>query len=337
MSSLYSFVKKGKISAPPDPELAPLQELLVPFIHRCPPHLIDANHVIDGLPSEIPSTAVDFTPGYQFLWAEWIGEQGREAVHIYRAKPEALAGWRQLPKKCEGARHLIQTNHFLEDDGVAVLMGHSTVFVDGFGIPSDDVFLSGRQQDSDALNWRFSVAVEIVSIMNTRGTRIEPPIEKHSEVVKPNRAPHSVWHTIHLPRFQAPPLQNAVIDGAVLERREYWVRAHRKDYRQGAGMFGRVKALVWVPEYQRGNPELGSVKQSFALHPPEEREQGILANELRARYSCPWNDMHAPLRLYVSPTLHKAMNLQPTVQTTVDYLEEIRRRDRRRRQGRGKG
>ena len=30
-------------------------------------------------------------------------------------------------------------------------------------------------------------------------------------------------------------------------------------------MFGRVKALVWVPEFRRGNPELGTVKQSFTV------------------------------------------------------------------------
>jgi hypothetical protein len=43
------------------------------------------------------------------------------------------------------------------------------------------------------------------------------------------------------------------------------VRAHRRDYRDGGGLFGRVKALVWVPEFKRGNAELGTVKQSYSI------------------------------------------------------------------------
>ena len=122
------------------------------------------------------------------------------------------------------------------------------------------------------MEFRFGLIQEVVTIMNTRGTRIEPPLNKPPcEVMKPNRPPHSVWHTIHLPHFQPPPLQDAIIDGPVLEKREHWVRAHRKDYRDGKGLFGRIKALVWVPEFQRGNPELGTVMQSYRVDTPKEQ------------------------------------------------------------------
>jgi hypothetical protein len=104
--------------------------------------------------------------------------------------------------------------------------------------------------------------------MNTRGTRIEPPLDgKHVQVVKPDRAPCSVWRTIHLPKMPSLPLEGAETSETILERREHWVRAHRRDYRKGNGMFGRLKALVWVPEFQRGNSELGTVKQSYAVGP----------------------------------------------------------------------
>lgn len=96
---------------------------------------------------------------------------------------------------------------------------------------------------------------------------MEPPIPGGPvQIVKPDRWPSSVWHTIHIPRFPHPsqPL-NGDVTPEVLEKREHWVRAHRADYRNGKGLFGRIHGLIWVPEHRRGNPELGTVKQSFEV------------------------------------------------------------------------
>jgi hypothetical protein len=130
---------------------------------------------------------------------------------------------------------------------------------------SDDFPVVWNNEDAENYDVRVAVALETLTTMNTRGTRIEPPIDaKHVQVVKPDRVPCSVWHAIHLPKMPSIPL-GAETSDTILERREHWVRAHRRDYRHGAGMFGRVKALVWVPEFQRGNPELGSVFQSYKV------------------------------------------------------------------------
>jgi hypothetical protein len=39
----------------------------------------------------------------------------------------------------------------------------------------------------------------------------------------------------------------------------------------------------------------------------------------------PWNDMTTPLTLFVSPPLHKTLNLPPSVNMTVEYLVSLHR------------
>jgi hypothetical protein len=259
MASLWALLKKGKVEAIDGYQ--DLERILRPTLRYLlvhPPYLVDANEIVRHI---YPSEAVDFTPCHKNLWLEWTWRQGREAALIYRQDASEV----KLPNN---ARHRIHIDHFLEYEGTAVLMGHFLTFVDAMGIPLAPQSSIGREDDLEALDLRFLMVEEVITVMNTRGTRIEPQLERSkAEVVKPNRAPHSVWHTIQLPKFQGPPLTDAEVSRQILERRQHWVRAHRKDYRQGAGMFGRVKALVWVPEHQRGNPELGTVRQSFEVGP----------------------------------------------------------------------
>jgi len=218
----------------------------------------------------------DATPCHSDLWLEWLTPtQKRHALAITRFDLSDVSRM-EIPER---ARFLLEVSFFLEYQAQAQFFSDWFMFIDEFGEFLFDSSRSGhdpargQEFDFDEVNTKLfedvmPYAAEILTVMNTRGTRIEPPINKlPAEVVKPNRAPHSVWHTIHLPRFQAPPLENTEISGPVLEKREHWVRAHRRDYRKGAGMFGRIKALVWVPEFQRGNPELGTVNQSFKVGP----------------------------------------------------------------------
>ncbi len=150
---------------------------------------------------------------------------------------------------------------------MAALYGSARLMIDSLGeIASDDFPVIWDSKDGEHYDQRFAIALETLTTMNTRGTRIEPPPNaKQVQIVKPDRAPSSVWHTIHLPKMPSAPLEGAQTSETILERREHWVRAHRRDYRHGGGLFGRVKALVWVPEFQRGNPELGTVKQTYEV------------------------------------------------------------------------
>jgi len=270
MASLWSLVSKRKVGAVSED----LEEILreeIPLLLEWPPHLVNVTDFVQNFKAQAGKSqgAIDFTPCHVNLWLEWIDER-REAILISRYEVDRLieSGWAKPIEIPQDSRHLVDLCLFREHQAMAVAQARASIFIDTMGQPYNaQVYYSGTESNWPAMQWRIDFAAEIITIMNTRGTRIEPPLARHSEIVKPNRAPHSVWHTIHLPRFQAPPLENAIIDGPVLERREHWVRAHRRDYRKGAGMFGRVKALVWVSEYQRGNPELGTVQQSFKVHP----------------------------------------------------------------------
>jgi hypothetical protein len=49
--------------------------------------------------------------------------------------------------------------------------------------------------------------------------------------------------------------------------RRFWVRGHYADYRDGAGLFGnsKLRCVLWIPEHQRGNSELGDVIPEYSL------------------------------------------------------------------------
>jgi hypothetical protein len=276
MASLWSLASKSKIAT----DVSGLEESLLALrtdLQKRSAHLVNVNDLIGPLKEAELTEAIDFTPCHPALWLEWLDVESyrREAIYLTRYSAADLSPtWIPANEAPENSRHLIQLATWQEYQACAVLRALAWLFIDDLGRPIGDFDYCGAPGNADAVGWRVFVAQEIMTIMNTRGTRIEPPLEEGSraEVMKPNRAPHSVWHTIHLPKFQGPPLTDAEVTPEVLERRQHWVRAHRKDYREGAGMFGRIKALVWIPEFQRGNPELGTVKQSFTVHPrPEER------------------------------------------------------------------
>lgn len=220
--------------------------------------------------------ALDMTPCHRYLWFEFMVEKPapphRQAVLICRRSiPQELntrnCPWSQteIPPT---AKHYLEMLFWGEHNGKAVLAAWLQLFIDALGCPISLSPYCGSAHIEGGIYAQMRMLSEILTIMNTQGTRIDPPPDQpHPGKTKPTRRPSSVWHTIHLPYFAEPPLKPAEIVKQIVEKREHWVRAHRADYRRGNGLFGRVKAIIWVPEHKRGNPELGSVKQSFTVHP----------------------------------------------------------------------
>jgi hypothetical protein len=213
--------------------------------------------------SDFEMKSMDATPGFPELWLEWTHEGTRNGIFILRDAAHLMKGEKPKP---EEARFHISMTMFMEDKGYAVMRAAADFYIDRLGCLCGDCEVDCAESDQGATLFRTMFACNILTHINTIGTRVEPPFPSQpSQIVKPDRAPCSVWHTIHLPRFAAPRLEGVEINPEILERREHWVRGHRRDYRRGGGMFGRIKALVWVPEFQRGNPELGTVKQSYKI------------------------------------------------------------------------
>ena len=261
MSSLWSMFAKGKIRLLADAFSDREAAIIVSELNRVRPRLVNiseiANHFAypeGGYPDDY-HLSLDATPCFPALWFEWLRGSDRNAISVMRF----------LPGHVEGAAHQVVFCMWAEIQGTAQLWGGGGIWVDRMGCP-----IAFSKERSTA-GWAAlelhdqTLAIEVLTTMNTRGTCIVPPLEKRVQIVKPDRAPCSVWHTIHLPKAPSLSLEGAETSDTMLERREHWVRAHRRDYRHGGGMFGRVKALVWVPEFQRGNPELGTVKQSYAV------------------------------------------------------------------------
>lgn len=114
------------------------------------------------------------------------------------------------------------------------------------------------------------LVLEAIVRMNTCGTVVCPPWPELKNLrEKPNpRYPSSVWHTLHLgvPHIGDQQSASSSVCREAEDRREHWVRAHRKDYRQGPGLFGRIRKLIWVHEYKRGDHERGTVVPDFVIH-----------------------------------------------------------------------
>jgi hypothetical protein len=268
------MVRKGKVSYDGEALEKPRTREFFEWLSKNPPMLVNiTDHAQTWSDDECNFTmnAMDATPSYRHMWFEWLLNDGQRNAALVCRSPMDILGrvptidtpYPDGPPK--DARFLLQMNFLHDDDGYAVLRAATTFCIDHLGCLAGPTSWSAASEDQGvAANYTLMIC-DVLTTMNTQGTRIEPPLDaKPVQVVKPNRAPCSVWHTIHLPKMPSIPL-NAETSETILERREHWVRAHRRDYRHGAGMFGRVKALVWVPEFQRGNPELGSVKQTYKV------------------------------------------------------------------------
>lgn len=47
--------------------------------------------------------------------------------------------------------------------------------------------------------------------------------------------------------------------------RQHLVRGHFADYREGAGLFGRLNGLFWISPHAKGNPEHGSIIKDYSV------------------------------------------------------------------------
>jgi hypothetical protein len=282
MSSLWSLIRKhGEIGYDPEVYSAPDADRIFSAMFasiKAQPHLINISTQADEwcenrTTSEVDFATLDATPCFAHLWLEWTSAR-RYGVLIRRhpatqGLDDAIqSSGRKMIRPVSNSKYLVQMSFFGEFEGRAEFHGVVQFYIDATGHPLGGYEISAHEDDKEALTSMAFMVADVLTTMNTLGTRIQPPlIDRHAQVVKPTREPCSVWHTIHLPAFARPPLGGAIISPEMLERRDHWVRGHRKDYRQGHGMFGRIKALVWVPEFQRGNPELGTVKQRYIIGP----------------------------------------------------------------------
>jgi len=271
MASLWSLVRKRQISYAlntfsNESARAIAQQLLT----GPPPKLVNLSDFAstwDDDDGAFDMDAMDATPCFPRMWFEWSRNAERTAAFVGRHTLDEVAKLIHLDAPAPAdARFFLQMVFLHEQNGAPVLRGAALFYIDRLGCLTGSIHEICTDDIRGHIATCALLVCEALTNINTQGTRIEPPFDsKPVQIVKPDRAPCSVWHTIHLPNFAHPPLVDGIISPEVLERREHWVRGHRRDYRRGAGMFGRVKALIWVPEFQRGNAELGTVQQAYEI------------------------------------------------------------------------
>ena len=116
------------------------------------------------------------------------------------------------------------------------------------------------------------VVVMLLSLaqMNCRNVTLRPMASgrKDKRIKKPNPGPPAtVWHEIVI--SSAPKTrrtanaEGARGEGGVI--RLHRVRGHFEDYSQGKGLFGKIKGVFWIPDYERGDGSAGEVISTYRI------------------------------------------------------------------------
>lgn len=270
------------------------------FINRIVHHetiAINAQNVLNSLVSTggdmLPplSEIEDATPPFRWTWVEAIlPTEDSDSIRIgcltQRNDSEGCVYTDQFQSdarklgnlQSEGPyRHTLLMVSFIEYHGmIKGPLGMAGVLTDEYGEPQgwamcpfawdqeDDQ--TGQELSLQLISYSATLALESFAWLNTQGTKLvaEKQLCGNRNNKKREVMPMSAWHTIvvNLPKAETSSENNpAPSDSSGC--REHAVRAHRADYRHGAGLFGRIKALIWVPDHKRGRPELGTIISSY--------------------------------------------------------------------------
>jgi hypothetical protein len=218
-------------------------------------------------------------PPYTVMWLEFRGPDGvLNGALVVRATPEwfqenMLAG--------DGAKvnireiqFAVSCFFFTEKDGyvlgpfneICYCIGKETGDVHG------QVLMRKPKGDPSKGDW-FALCLLVVghamARMNCRNVVLRPVASPRvSRRHQRDLVPATVWHEIHI--TNVPQLRSSgqgVLGREESMMRRFWVRGHYADYRHGAGLFGnpKLRCVFWIPEHQRGNPELGDVIPEYAI------------------------------------------------------------------------
>lgn len=209
------------------------------------------------------------TPPYPSMWLEAVALGQRFALQVLRD-----AGGQPAQDGRSGFKTVI---YFWQEENAEVVgpSGQSTLWLDETGgVTSAEFRVIGElheppdEVESGQQILTF-IAAHTLARMNCRNVVLRPmatpkvPRRRQRDLV-----PATVWHDIHIDNVpQIRSASRGIPSREESRMRRFWVRGHFADYRKGAGLFGNpeLRCVFWIPEHQRGNPELGDVIPEYTL------------------------------------------------------------------------
>ena len=130
----------------------------------------------------------------------------------------------------------------------------------------------------------FGVLTVLLSLarMNCRNVSLRPTTSSNQqgkrESASGSKPPTTVWHEIvinSLPKSRGTS-NRRTCGSAESIIRLHRVRGHFEDYTRGKGLFGRTKAVFWMPDHEQGSKSAGDVISSYRLESDRTKRGGHL-------------------------------------------------------------
>lgn len=209
------------------------------------------------------------TPPYPSMWMEAIALGKRVGLQVVReATDEVVRGSRARFKAAI---------YFWQEENAEVTgpSGQTFLWIDDAGaIISAEFRVTGEMHEppeevSDGQQVLTFLVAHALARMNCRNVVLRPIASpKVARRHQRDLVPATVWHEIRITDVpQVRSTGRGVLGRDESRMRRFWVRGHYADYRNGAGLFGnpKLRCVFWIPEHQRGNPELGDVIPEYTL------------------------------------------------------------------------
>jgi len=137
------------------------------------------------------------------------------------------------------------------------------------GCPGLSATVSVRDPTYARYAFAIRAFLQAICFMNTKGIQHVPN--------KPGTKTSKAWQRKHgqpLHTFKTLLVEQVIPGGGSrtgtsgVERSHHIVRGHFSDYRNGPGLFGKHKVLVWRPHHVAGNKGVGTVDKNYNIRPP---------------------------------------------------------------------
>jgi hypothetical protein len=231
-------------------------------------------------------------PPYCAMWLESIQHGARVGAFVLRQELDD-SGRHLLRSQMEQAnpihredllrrfdqsppRSVANGHAFFEFNASLLYMGRFAWWMNDQGSLTCSYLLPSKvtsyQYADQCLQSQLAWTLMTMARLNCHNVELRPAKDTtwHKHQNKVPKAPFSVWHEIVVkegPEIRAvrdAQVQNPA-DAEKHAVRLHKVRGHFADYRNGSGLFGKYKVLVWVEEHHSGQPEAGTVVASYRV------------------------------------------------------------------------